>query len=224
VPPATFDAFDTALAGLGSYAWLVLTSPHGVEVFFDRLRALGRDLRELAGVAIAAIGPATAAGIATRGLNVALTPAEYRAEAVADAMIAAGVAGRRVLLARAAGARTVLPERLRAAGALVDDVATYRTVVPPEAAAAPALFAGAGRPDLVTFTSSSTVTNFAALFPGRDLAEMLHGVAVGCIGPVTAGTARDLGLHVDVEPAAYTVPAFAAAIVDYLRAAPARRR
>jgi len=216
-PPASFDAFDAALAGLSGYAWLVLTSPHGVEVFFERLRALGRDLRELAGVAIAAIGPATAAGITARGLNVALTPAEYRAEAVADAMIAAGVAGRRVLLARAAGARTVLPDRLRAAGAVVDDVATYRTVVPPEAAAAPALFAGEHRPDLVTFTSSSTVTNFAALFSVRDLPEVLAGVAVGCIGPVTAGTARDLGLRVDVEPAAYTVPAFAAAIVDYLR-------
>jgi uroporphyrinogen III methyltransferase/synthase len=224
VPPASFDAFDTALGRLGDYGWLVLTSPHGVEVFFERLRTLGRDLRELAGVALAAIGPATSAGIEARGLNVALTPEEYRAEAVADAMIAAGVAGKRVLLARAAGARTVLPERLRAAGALVDDVATYRTVVPPEAAAAPALFAGERRPDLVTFTSSSTVTNFAALFPGRDLGEVLAGVAVGCIGPVTAGTARDLGLRVDVEPAAYTVPAFTAAIVDYLRKTSTPRR
>lgn len=220
-PPASFAAFDAALADLGRYAWLVLTSPHGVEVFFDRLRALGRDVRELAGVSIAAIGPATAAGVAARGVNVALTPPEYRAEAVADGLVAAGIAGKRVLLARAAGARAVLPERLRAAGALVDDVPTYRTVVPPEAAAAPALFVGAPRPDLVTFTSSSTVTNFAALFAGHDLRAVLAGVAVGCIGPVTAGTARDLGLSVDVEPKEYTVPAFAAAIVDYFRARPA---
>ena len=220
VPPERFDDVDGALADLGRYAWLVLTSPHGVEVFFDRLRTLGRDLRELAGVAIAAIGPATAAGIAARGLNVAVTPGEYRAEAVADALIAAGVAGRRVLLARAAGARTVLPERLRAAGALVDDVATYRTVLPPEAAAAPALFAGERHPDLVTFTSSSTVSNFARLFPGHELRAVLHGVAIGCIGPVTAATARDLGLTVDVEPAEYTVPAFATAIVKYLVAHP----
>jgi len=124
------------------------------------------------------------------------------------------------LLARADGARTVLPERLRAAGALVDDVATYRTVLPPEAAVAPALFAGERRPDLVTFTSSSTVSNFARLFPDRELRTVLAGVAVGCIGPVTAATARDLGLTVDVEPQRYTVPAFAAAIVDYLRARP----
>lgn len=219
-PPASFAAFDAALADLGRYAWLVLTSPHGVEVFFERLRTLGRDVRELAGVSIATIGPATAAGVAARGLNVALTPGEYRAEAVVDGLVAAGVAGKRVLLARAAGARTVLPERLRAAGAVVDDVPTYRTVSPPEAAAAPALFAGTRRPDLVTFTSSSTVTNFAALFPGRDPAAVLAGVAVACIGPVTAATARDLGLTVDVEPAEYTVPAFAAAIVEHFRARP----
>ncbi len=219
-PPASFAAFDGALADLGRYAWLVLTSPHGVEVFFARLRTLGRDLRELAGVRIAAIGPATAAGVAARGLNVALTPGEYRAEAVADGLIAAGVAGQRVLLARAEGARGVLPERLRAAGALVDDVATYRSVLPADAAAAPALFAGDRRPDLVTFTSSSTVTNFARLFAGHDVKAVLAGVAVGCIGPVTAATARDLGLTVDVEPAEYTVPAFAAAIIGYLAARP----
>jgi uroporphyrinogen-III synthase len=120
-----------------------------------------------------------------------------------------------VLLARAAGARTVLPEQLRAAGAIVDDVATYRTALPPEAASAPALFAGERRPDLVTFTSSSTVTNFARLFPGHDLRAVLAGVAVGCIGPVTAATARELGLSVDVEPTEYTVPAFAAAILRF---------
>ena len=220
LPPDTFAAFDEALANVGRYAWLVLTSPHGVEVFFERMRTLGRDLRELAGVGLAAIGPATAAGIAARGLNVAVTPDEYRGEAVADALVATGVAGKRILLARADGARTVLPERLRAAGALVDDVATYRTVLPPEAAVAPALFAGERRPDLVTFTSSSTVSNFARLFPDRELRTVLAGVAVGCIGPVTAATARDLGLTVDVEPQRYTVPAFAAAIVDYLRPRP----
>jgi len=219
-PPESFAAFDAALAEIGRYAWLVLTSPHGVEVFFDRLRTLGRDVRELAGVAVAAIGPATASAIAARGLNVALMPKEYRAEAVADALVATGVSGKRVLLARAAGARTILPERLRAAGALVDDVATYRSVVPSDATAAPALLGGARRPDLVTFTSSSTVTNFAALFPGRALAATLAGVAVGCIGPVTASTARELGVTVDVQPAEYTIPAFAAAIVDHFRSRP----
>ncbi len=113
---------------------------------------------------------------------------------------------------------TILPERLRAAGAAVDDVAIYRTVVPPEAAAAPALFAGDRRPDVVTFTSSSTVTNFARLFPNQDLPRLLDGVAIGCIGPITAATARALGLRVAIEPESYTIPAFAAAIVRHFAA------
>jgi uroporphyrinogen III methyltransferase/synthase len=215
VPPERWDEVDAALARLGAYSWLVLTSANGVDAFFARLRANGRDVRDLAGVAIAAIGPQTRAAVEARGLRVALTPAEYRAEAVADALVRAGVAGRRVLLARAAAARRVLPERLAAAGALVDEVAVYRTVLPAESAAAPALFAGERRPDLITFTSSSTVTNFARLFPGREPAAVLAGVAVGCIGPITAATARGLGLDVAVQPAEYTVPAFAAAIVAH---------
>ena len=220
VPPADLAPVDRALARLGGYAWLVLTSQNGVEAFFERLRATGRDVRELAGVAIAAIGPQTRAAVEARGLRVALTPDVYRAEAVADALIAGGVAGRRVLLARAAGARAVLPERLAAAGAAVDDVPLYRIALPDDAARARAVLEAEARPDLITFTSSSTVTNFARLFPGRPLAEVLRGVAVGCIGPVTAATARDLGLEVDIEPAEYTIPAFAAAIRDYFTAAP----
>jgi uroporphyrinogen III methyltransferase / synthase len=135
-------------------------------------------------------------------------------------LIAEGVSSRRVLLARAAAARTVLPERLAAAGAVVDEVPVYRTVLPPEAAAAPALFAGDRRPDLVTFTSSSTVTNFARVFAAHDLSAVLRGVAVGCIGPITAATARELGLRIDVQPAEYTIPAFTSAIVDHFRASP----
>ena len=218
VPPERWDAVDAALARLPEYAWLVLTSQNGVEVFFDRLRALGRDVRQLAGVAIAAIGPQTRAAVEARGLRVAITPEEYRAEAVVAALVAAGVAGRKVLLARAAAARTVLPERLAAAGAAVDEVAIYHTVLPPETAAAPALFAGDRKPDLVTFTSSSTVTNFARLFPHQDLARVLAGVRIGCIGPITAATAREIGLSVDIEPASYTIAAFADAIVAHFDA------
>jgi len=215
VPPDAWDAVDTALGRLRDYAWLVFTSENGVAAFFDRLWTRGGDVRDLAGVAIAAIGPQTRAATAARGLRVALTPTEYRAEAVADALIGAGVAGRRILLARAAAARAVLPQRLAAAGAIVDEVAVYRTIVPPEAAAAAALFAGERRPDLVSFTSSSTVTNFVRLFPAQDLARVLAGVAVGCIGPITAATAREHGLRVDVQPSQYTIPAFAAAIVEH---------
>ncbi len=216
VAPVSWSETDAALARLGDYAWLVLTSQNGVEAFFARLRETGRDVRALHGVGIAAIGPQTRAAIEARGLQVALTPDTYRAEAVAAALIEAGIAGRRVLLARAAVARTILPEQLTAAGASVDDVPLYRAVLPEVPEGLRALFAGSGKPDLVTFTSSSTVTNFARLFGDRPLTEVLRGVAVGCIGPITAATAREHGLHVDVEPASYTVPAFSAAIEQFL--------
>jgi uroporphyrinogen III methyltransferase/synthase len=213
VPPPDWQAVDRALARLRDYAWLVLTSQNGVDAFFARLRTIGGDVRDLAGVSIAAIGPQTRAAVEQRGLRVALTPDVYRAEAVADALVAAGVAGRRILLARAEGARTVLRERLAAAGAEVDDVPFYRSVLPEGAAAVRRLFEEHRKPDLVTFTSSSTVTNFARLFPGQKVTEVLRGVAVGCIGPITSATARELGLTVEIEPAEYTIPAFAAAIV-----------
>ena len=215
VAPESWSGVDAALARLGDYAWLVLTSQNGVDAFFARLRETGRDVRELHGVSIAAIGPQTRAAIEARGLHVALTPDTYRAEAVAEALIQGGVAGRRVLLARAAAARTILPDQLAAAGATVDDVPLYQTVLPEVPEGIRALFTGRRKPDLVTFTSSSTVTNFGRLFAGQPLAEVLREVAVGCIGPITAGTAREHGLRVDVEPANYTVPAFAAAIEQY---------
>jgi uroporphyrinogen III methyltransferase/synthase len=215
VPPASWAPVDAAFARLGGYAWLVLTSQNGVEAFFTRLRTTGHDVRALHGVSIAAIGPQTRAAVEARGLQVALTPAVYRAEAVADALLASGIAGRRVLLARAGGARTVLPEQLVAAGAVVDDVALYRTVLPAVPAGLRALFAGEAKPDMVTFTSSSTVTNFARLFDGQELRDVLRGVAVGCIGPITAATARTHGLAIAVEPPEFTIPALTTAIETY---------
>lgn len=215
VAPASWTETDAALARLGDYAWLVLTSQNGVDAFFARLRETGRDVRELHGVRIAAIGPQTRATIEAWGLQVALTPDTYRAEAVAAALVDTGIEGRRVLLARAAGARTVLPEQLKAAGATVDDVPLYRTILPAIPDGLRALFTGRGKPDLVTFTSSSTVTNFGRLFESQSLPEVLRGVAVGCIGPITAATARDHGLRVDIEPETYTVPAFATAIEQH---------
>src|SRR5262249_50232741 len=118
-PPASWAPLDAALAHVESYDWIVLTSVNGVDMFFDRLRTAQRDIRALHHAKIAAVGPETAAALAARGVLVDLVPAEFRAEAVAAAMQAAGIAGQRVLLPRAAGAREVLPESLRAAGATV---------------------------------------------------------------------------------------------------------
>jgi uroporphyrinogen III methyltransferase / synthase len=218
VPPDSWAALDAAIARIDTYDWIVLTSVNGVAMFFERLRAQRRDVRRLHRARIATVGPATAAALAARGVLVEVVPEEFRAEGVAAAMHAAGVAGARVLLPRAAGAREILPALLRAAGAEVDEVASYRTTMPRTDMREVRELLAAHAVDLVSFTSSSTVRHFVALL-GDDASELLRDVAVGCIGPITANTAREVGLRVVVEPAAYTVPAFSEAILAHFTAA-----
>jgi uroporphyrinogen III methyltransferase / synthase len=219
VPPESWAPLDAALDRLETYDWVVLTSANGVAMFFDRLRARRRDVRALHRARLAAVGSETAAAIAARGLLVDVVPDEFRAEAVAEAMRAAGVAGQRVLLPRAAQAREILPRMLRDFGATVDEVASYRSVAPRGDLAELRALLADGAVDLITFTSSSTVTNFLARL-GADAATLLTDVPAACIGPITADTARAAGLRVVVQPATYTIAAFTDAIVQYLQRAP----
>lgn len=210
------EAFDRAVAAGGSYDWIIFTSPNGVRAFFERLGIIGGDVRELARARIAAIGSQTAAELARRLVRPALVPTEFRAEGLLDALGETAVRGRRILLPRAGGARAILPDTLRARGAVVDEVLAYVAVPPADAdveGIRRALVAGGI--DALTFTSSSTVRNFAALV-GHDTMTALAGPGgplVACIGPVTAETAREMGLPVDVMPRTYTVPALVAAVV-----------
>ncbi len=211
-------ALERAVTAAGSYDWIVFTSANGVHVFFERFAALGKDVRELSGVRLAAIGPETAAQLGRRLLRPALVPSEYRAEGLLAALRDDDVRGRTFLLPRAAGARPVLPESLRARGAVVDEVIAYRAVPPSDADAAglrEALEAGAI--DALTFTSSSTVRNFVAMVGEAAVRRLVRGgrPVVACIGPVTADTARELGLPVDVVPEDYTVPALARAVAQH---------
>ena len=217
-PPDCYDALDAALARLGQFDWIIFTSAIGVESFIARIRTVGRDIREL-GVRtlIAAIGPSTAAQLREHALTVALTPAEYRAEAIAEAIGADRIRGARFLIPRAQVAREALPQMLESAGAReVAVVATYSTVKPknPQVDRMRELI-DAGQIDLVTFTSSSTVSNFCDL-----LGPITRGFKAAAIGPITAETARALGFEVVVSPVEYTTGALAAAIVDYFRALP----
>jgi uroporphyrinogen III methyltransferase/synthase len=159
-------------------------------------------------------------------LRPAVVPREYRAEGLLEALAGEDLRGRRVLLPRAAGARAVLPETLTARGATVDEVIAYRAVAPGDADVAGLRAAlAAGDIDAVTFTSSSTVRHFVELV-GPDVVATLCGArrpVVACIGPVTAETAREAGLAVDVCPADYTAPALAEALVDHFCNAPGDR-
>ncbi|RMF23029.1 MAG: HemD protein, partial [Deltaproteobacteria bacterium] len=207
-PPSDDAPLEAALARLSSYDWLVLTSANGVERFFGALLERDHDIRELAGVQVAAIGPATAAAVRRRGLRVDAVPGEFRAEALLEAIGA--VDGKRILLARALVAREVLPDELRKRGAEVDVVPVYETIVPEGASTLSALEDA----DLVTFTSSSTVSNFLRA-GGAEARALLERVAIAAIGPITAETIRQEGFEVAVMPREYTIAALTGAIADY---------
>ncbi len=240
-PPADWAPLDAALQRLNEgvsqgrpgYSWLVFTSVNGVRFCCERLAALGLSLELLRSVRVAAIGPATAAALRERGVDTALVPEAYIAEEVAASLIAEsrrlGEQPQRVhvLLARAAEARQVLVEALQQAGMEVDEVAAYRTLPAAgddQQAQQVLQVLREGRLAMVTFTSSSTVRYFVswlqeAARPAAPatVGELLQraGVALACIGPVTAHTARELGLSVAVEAPTFTIDGLVEAIVHY---------
>jgi uroporphyrinogen III methyltransferase/synthase len=218
VPPDSWEPLDRALTSIHTYDWLIFTSVTGVQAFFGRFEAQRRTLADVQGIRICAIGPATADELQARGLTVAVMPSEYRAEAVVESLSAFPLQNTRVLIPRAAVARDVLPRELAARGAQVDVVEAYRTVLP-SVGVTPDLWQlfKQGAIDVVTFTSSSTVTNFAALIGEADLPQLLRHTVVACIGPITAETARSYGLTPTIVAQEYTVPALARAIVAYFQ-------
>lgn len=213
VDPAPLDA---AVQALSSYDWIVFTSINGVQSFFSRIDAAGMDSRVFASVKIAAIGPATAAGLRARGLNPDLVPSAYVAEAIAEALIAQNISGKRVLIARAKEAREVLPNALSAAGAQVTVLPVYQTVPALESKDDVLGRIEAGTLDCVTFGSSSTVDNFFAQIPAEVLRKHPN-VALACIGPITAKTLRDHGFDPAVQPEAFTIPAMIEGICGYFK-------
>jgi len=203
-----------ALARLSRYAWVIFTSQNTVTVVCDHLPDWGLAPRDLAQVGVAAIGPATAAALARYGVTANLVPTHYVAEAVLEALAAHGdLRGKRILLPRAREARDVLPDGLRALGAVVDTLPVYETVGATGDGSELARDVAAGTIDAITFTSSSTVRYFVALV-GREAATSGR-FAAAAIGPVTAATLRELGIPVAVESDEYTVPGLVRALVRY---------
>ncbi len=195
-----------------AYDWIVFTSVNGVEAFFARLNLKG-DVRDLKGIRLGAIGPATAAALERRGLKPDFVPAEYRAEAVLDGLLKLGAGDARVLIPRALEAREILPEKLGEAGAEVEVVPAYETLLDDAGAAEMSDMLLSGEIDIITFTSSSTVKNFIKLLDGFDFQELPASVTIACIGPVTAETARELGLRVDLVAEEYTIPGLVRALI-----------
>lgn len=218
-PPEDWGPIDAAIARLGDYDWVVFTSANGVRFFFQRLAVQKNDARALAGVRLGAIGPATAAELGRHGLLADYVPGQYVAEAIVVGL--GDVAGQRILLPRADIARESLANGLRQAGAQVDEATAYRTTRPqvqghseitPTAEDIRRMLL-AGEIDVVTFTSSSTVRNLVAILGD---AETLRKATVACIGPITAQTAREAGLRVDVVAEEYTIEGLVEALTQSL--------
>jgi uroporphyrinogen III methyltransferase/synthase len=235
-PLAEPAVVGAAIEGLrdGRYGWAVFTSANAVELWFEHLRARGLDARAFGATKVAAIGPATAVALAAAGIVADLVPEEYVAEAVVAALLprdtplpvrpeeprsaaerrlegSSRATTPRILVPRAEGARPELVEGLRTVGAEVDEVTLYRAAVPATAPAETLSLLRDGAIDIVTFTSSSTVRNLAAMLNGHI--ETLRAPLVACIGPITAKMAEQLGLRVDVVASEYTVEGLVRAIV-----------
>ena len=251
--PRSFQPLDAALKTLATYDWLILTSVNGVEAMWNRLETIrerhdfslepalsehcepkgaitaSKSTSALAAEGqlprIAAIGPATRKAIEQRGAKVDVVPKEYVAESVVRSL-KNNVKGKRVLLVRAKIARDVIPRELRKAGAYVDVVEAYETIVPQSSRARlrATLKNPEKRPHVVTFTSSSTVRNFRSLVGSREAMELLpgvrgrgrgrprHTILMASIGPVTSSTLREYGLSVDIVAKEFTIPGLVAAI------------
>jgi uroporphyrinogen III methyltransferase/synthase len=207
-PADDYAPLDNAIANLRDYDWLIFTSANGVRFFLDRLDKSNSDIRAIEG-RICAIGPATRDALERFHIKVDLMAEQYVAEGLLAAMASYDLTGARILIARAAVARDVLPTELEARDARVEVVEAYRTVPPPDLAerAAGVL---SRNPDWITFTSSSTVQNLV----GATGAEALLGVSCASIGPVTTATLRGKGIPVAVEASTFTIPGLAQALID----------
>lgn len=216
VPPESFAQLDQAIQELTSYQWLIFTSTNGVDYFFDRLHQAKKDSRMLAGVKIAAIGTQTAEQLQKFGIFADIVPLEFRAEGIVDSLTPLIQPGVKVLIPRALIARDVLPVKLAELGAEVTVVPAYRTVVADTDGTALAEKLAADEISLITFTSSSTVTNLLELL-GPQGAKLVGRAKVACIGPITAATCVEHGIKPDIIADEYTIRGLVKAISESIQ-------
>jgi len=211
-PPESFGPLDAALAKLDSYDWLILTSANAVRAIVGRSAELGRSLVQPPCLKVAAVGESTAAAARNVGLQITFIPVSYVAESLVDGL-AGQTAGNRILLARAAAARDVIPDALRGAGASVDVVDAYRNVLP-EAAPGILLQALSSGIDAATFTSSSSVTHLKEAAHAAGVAWPFASIPAISIGPITSGTLRELGWEPAAEANPSDIPGLVAAVAQ----------
>ena len=217
-PADSYEVLDGELERLKEYHWILFSSLNGIKYFFKRLFAKGMDARDLKGPAIAVVGKSTADTLLEYGINADMIPSTFTSEGLAESLLDQGVEGRNILIPRASKAREVLPETLRGAGAQVTVAPVYKNVPPQGRKDALREELEAGRVSMVTFTSSSTVRNFLTMVDAADqeeLKQLLNGVNIAAIGPITAKTVTDNGLTVDVQPSVHLISEMIQAIIDF---------
>jgi uroporphyrinogen III methyltransferase/synthase len=218
--PESYERLDEAIDHLYGYDWLIFTSANAIEFFLRRLNTRGGKVEDLDEIKVCAIGQGSADKLRDAHVHVDVIPSQAKAEGVFAALSefvggSEQLHGLNILLPRAAVGRDYLPKALEDAGARVDVVTTYRTVVPENLDRGRLSAMLAGGADCIAFTSSSTVKNFALLFDTHDLSKILSGVAIACIGEITAETAREHGLKTDIQPSQSTIVDLAKSIADY---------
>lgn len=215
-PPEDWADLDNAIQKIESYDWIILTSVTGVKFFFRRLLEIDRDIRDLKGIKICAIGSKTAAEINKYGIKVDLIPSSFNAEGLVDAFMPEnreqGIKGLKLLLPRAETAREVFPNKVRELGGEIDTVTAYRAVKPDYQGKRVKRFFKEGKISVATFTSAATFNNFLELME-EDALELLKDVSIAVIGPVTAKAVEKAGLKVSIMPEEATVEAMVNEII-----------
>lgn len=222
VPPSNWRDLDTAIKNLEDYDWLIFTSANGVSFFFERMYAKKKDIRDLKGIKICCIGPATARQVQDKGIGVDLVPKEFISEGILKSFSRTNLKGKNILVARAAKARDVLPEGLKKLGAQVDVVTAYETVGSGKKKKDMEDLFKENQVDVITFTSSSTVNNFIKITGGGF--KLPQGVKIACIGPVTAAAAKKAGFPVDIHQEEYTMEGLVDALKKFFGKKPAAQK
>jgi len=217
VPPLDWGGVDCAIDQLESYDWIIFTSANGVDFFWQRMMEQGKNLNLPSSLKVCAIGPATANRLKKKRAPVHYIPKEFIAESILKGFEKMAIKEKQILLARAKKARDILPKGLKKMGAEVDVVAVYRTIRPRGGSKKLKKLLAEGKINVIAFTSSSTVNHFAELLKKEEPKKLLRRIAVACIGPVTARTAKEWGLKVKIQPRQFTIPGLTRAIAEFYK-------
>lgn len=219
IPPEDFTELDIAINQIAAFDWLILTSVNAVKYFFERVEFLGKDVRVLGSCRIAVVGPQTALALRSHGLRADLVPHDYKAEGIIEEFQKMGISGKKILFPKADLARDIIPQELERLGATCITPMCYRNIQPESMPEEAVQTLEKQELDCITFTSSSTVINLSKMIGERSLPDLLSGVTIASIGPITSKTCRELGLKVDIEPEKYTLAALTDAICKYFSVA-----